>query len=185
MIASLRLYAAELARKIVRRILRPDLLDHFDGFDELARAHAAVGIAEQLEVGQQPARTDAEHEAAAGHVIELRDFGRHLHRIVVRQTNHRGAEAQVLGARRKAGHEHQRRGDRLGGRGKMLADPQFVEAELIGVERLFLVFGQRIGERARRRMHRHHEYPKTHRAFLPGCNRRGRYDNAAVSGRKA
>ncbi len=128
----------------------------------LRAAHAAVGIAEQLEVGEQPARTDAEHEAAAAHVIELRDFGGDDGRIVVRQADHAGAEFQVFGARHEARHEHQRRGDRLGGRGKMLAEPHLVEAERVGVKRLLLVLGQRVGERARRRMHRHHEYSEAH-----------------------
>ena len=39
----------------------------------------------------------------------------------------------------------------------MLAEPQFVETELVGVKRLLLVLGERIGEGAIRRMHRHHE----------------------------
>jgi hypothetical protein len=69
---------------------------------------------------------------AAAHVIELRHFGRHDDRVVVRQVDHGGAEAEVPRARQKARHEHQRRGDRLGRRGKMLAEPQLVEAELVG-----------------------------------------------------
>ena len=166
MIASFKADAAEFAGNIVGRILRPDFLDGFDRLDEFARAHGAIGVVEQLEVGEQPARADAEHEAAAGHVIELCCFGRDHHRIVVRQADHRGAEAQILGARREARHEHQRRGDRLGGGGKMLADPEFVEAELIGVERLLFVFGERVGERAGRRVHRHHEHSEPHSLIL-------------------
>ena len=162
MIASLICTAAEFAGKIVGRILRPDALDRGDGFHRLARAHAAVGVAEQLEVGEEPARADAEHEAAAAHVIELRDLGGDDRRIVVRQADHAGAEFQVFGARHEARHEHQRRRDRLGGRGEMLAEPHFVEAERVGVERLLLVLGERLGERARRRMHRHHEYSEAH-----------------------
>ncbi len=56
----------------------------------------------------------------------------------------------------------------------MLAEPHFVEAEFIGVQRLFLVLGERVGERARRRMHRHHENSKTHGflRLLRGLGRR-------------
>src|SRR6185437_9497628 len=75
-------------------------------------------------------------------------------------------EFQILGARHEARHEHQRRRDWLGGRGEMLAEPHLVEAERVGVERFFLVLGERLGERARRRMHRHHEYPEAH-VLLP------------------
>ena len=37
-----------------------------------------------------------------------------------------------------------------------------VEAELVGVKRLLLVLGERVGERARRRVHRHHENSEAH-----------------------
>ena len=158
----LELHRPELAFEIVGRILRPDALDHADQFHRFALAHLAVAVAEQLEVREQPADADPEHEAAAAHGVELRDFGRDLHRVMARQADHRGAEGEILGARQQARHEHQRRGDRLRGRGKMLAEPQFVETERVGVERLLLVLGQRIGERAVRRMHRHHEQAKTH-----------------------
>ena len=90
-------------------------------------------------------------------MIELRHLGRHGDRVMVRQADHGGAEGQILGARQERRHEHQRRRDRLGGGGEMFAEPQFVEAELVGVERLLLVLGERIGEHASGRMHRHHE----------------------------
>ena len=44
----------------------------------------------------------------------------------------------------------------------MLADPQFVEAELVGQQRFLGVFVERAPQRAVRRMHRHHEHSKTH-----------------------
>ena len=58
--------------------------------------------------------------------------------------------------------EHQRRGDRLGRGGEMLAQPQLVEAELVGEQRFFGVLFERAPERAIRRMHRHHEHSQTH-----------------------
>jgi hypothetical protein len=96
------------------------------------------------------------------HVIELRDFGRHFDRVMVRQADHGSAEGEILGARHEAGHEHQWRGNGLGGRGEMLAEPQFVEAEPVGIDRLLVVLGERVGERTSRRMHRHHEQSEAH-----------------------
>jgi hypothetical protein len=157
MIASLSFTDQNSPSRYVRRILRPDALDHADRFHGFALAHLAVAVAEQLEVREQPADADPEHEAAAAHGVELRNFSPDLHRVMARQADHRGAEGEILGARQQARHEHQRRGDWLGGRRKMLAQPQFVEAERVGVERLLLVLGERIRERPVGRMHRHHE----------------------------
>jgi len=108
-------------------------------------------------IGGKPARSDAEMEAAAAHVIELRDLAGDDRRMVVRQIDDRGAERQVFGLRHQAGEEHQRRGERLGDRREMLAHPELVEAELVGEQRLGGVLGQRAGERTAGRMHRHHE----------------------------
>jgi len=95
-------------------------------------------------------------------MIELRHLGGHFDRVMVRQADHRGAEGEIPGARHEAGHEHQRRRNGLGGRGEMLAEPQFIEAEPVGIERLLLVLGERVGEHASRRMHRHHEQSEAH-----------------------
>ena len=152
----------ELAVEFVRRILRPDHLHDLDRFDDLAVAHADVVVTKQLEVRQQAARSDAELEPAAAHVIELRHFGGDDDRIVIGNADDAGAEAQVLGLRYEAGHEHQRRRDRLAGRRKMLAEPQLLEAEPVGQQRFLGVLGKRLGKRAGRRVHRHHEKSETH-----------------------
>ena len=101
-------------------------------------------------------------KSAAAHVIELRRLGGDHDRVVIGETNDAGAELQIFGARYKPGHEHHRRGDRLAGRRKMLAQPNSAKAQLIGEERLLGILGQRFGERAGRRMHRHHEKSETH-----------------------
>jgi hypothetical protein len=103
----LELNIPELAFELIGRILRPDPFDHADRFHHLALAHLAIAVVEQFEIGIEPADADAEHETAAAHVIELRDFGRHFDRMVVRQADHRRAESEILGARHEAGHEHQ------------------------------------------------------------------------------
>ena len=59
------------------------LLDHVDGLDHHAVARVVVGVLEQLEVRDEPARPDAQHEAALAHVIELRGFGRDDRRMMV------------------------------------------------------------------------------------------------------
>src|SRR5579883_1291236 len=52
----------------------------------------------------------------------------------------------------------------------MLAQPQFVEAEFLGVKRLLFVFCQRFEERTPRRVNRHHEESETH-LFVPPPHR--------------
>jgi hypothetical protein len=161
----------ELAVDFVGRILRPDPPHDVDCLHDLAIAHAGVGMAEQLKVRQKSARSDAEHEAAAAHVIELRHLGRDHDRIVIGNADHAGAEAQILGPRHQARHEHQRRRDRLARCRKVLAEPQFLKAKPIGQQRFLGILGERVGERTRRRMHRHHEKSETHipPVSMPGC----------------
>ena len=60
-----------------------------------------VGIAEQLEVGDEAAGPDAEHEAALAHVVELGGLGGDDRGMVVGQVDDRGAERDVLGALRR------------------------------------------------------------------------------------
>jgi len=95
-------------------------------------------------------------------VIELRGLRGNHDRIVVGNADDAGAEAQIIGARQKRGHEHHGGGDRLAGRGKMLAQPQLGKAELVGEQRFFGVLGECFGKRPGRRMHRHHEKSEPH-----------------------
>ncbi len=156
----------ELAFELIRRIVRPDVLDEGHRLGHHAVARMDVEVLEQLEVGHQPARPDPEHEAALAHVVELGGLGGDDRRVVIGQVDHRGPEREVAGVRHEAGEEHERRGDRLGGGGKMLAHPQLVEPESIGQQRLFGVLFERAPEQAVRRMDRHHEHSEAH-AFLP------------------
>jgi len=126
------------------------------------RLRAHIGIVEQLEIGHQAARPDAEHEAALAHVVELSGFGRHDRGMMIGQVDDGGAERNVPGARKNAGEEHHRGGDRLGGGGEMLAQPQLVEAELIGEHRFPAILRKCAPEHAVRRMDRHHEHSQAH-----------------------
>jgi hypothetical protein len=133
-----------------------------DRFDDLAIADGLVGLSEQFEIRKQSAWPDAEHEAAAAHVIELRRFRGNDDRIVIGNADDAGAEAQIAGARQKRGHEHHGRGDRLAGGGKVLAQPQLGKAEFVGKQRFFRILGECVGKRPGRRMHRHHKKSEPH-----------------------
>ena len=51
---------------------------------------------------------------------------------------------EILGLRHQAGEKHQRRRERLGGGGEMLAHPELVVAEPVGEDRLGGVLGERL-----------------------------------------
>ncbi len=152
----------EFALEVVRRILRPDPLDHVDRFGHHTIARIVVRVFEQLEIGHQSARTDAHQKAAFAHVIELRALGRDDRRMMVRNVDDGGAEPDVLRAVQEVGEEHHRRRERLGGGGEMFAEPQLVVAELLGQQRLPGVLLDGAPHRPVRRMNRHHEHPKPH-----------------------
>jgi hypothetical protein len=147
----------ELAFEVVGRIVRPDVLDESHGLGHHAVARMPVRVLEQLEIGDEAARPDTKHEAALAHVVELGGFGGDDSGVMVGQVDDGGAEGDVLGACDQVREEHHRRGDRLGGGGEMLAQPQLVEAELLGQHRFLHVLVERAPERAVRRMDRHHE----------------------------
>jgi hypothetical protein len=131
MIASLISMFQNSPFELVGRVVRPDVLDEGHRLGHHAVARMDVEVLEQLEVGHEPAGADAEHEAALAHVIELRRLRGDDGRMVIGQVDDGGAEDQVLGAGEQIGEEHQRGRDRLGAGREMLAQPQFVEAELI------------------------------------------------------
>ena len=108
------------------------------------------GLLEQLEVGDQPARPDPQHEAALAHVVELGGLGGDDRRMVNGHVDDGGAERDAAWCCvDEAGEEHQRRGERLGGGGEVLAQPELVEAELVGQHRLFGVLRERAPRSAR------------------------------------
>jgi len=113
-----------------------DLLAAQQAQDDLQRlAHHAPLLArvdaEHHGVGGQQARPHAEHHPPARHVIELvHALGDH-EGVVVGERDHAGAEANVPCAGREIGDEQLGAGDDLGAAGVMLADPGFLEAEVI------------------------------------------------------
>jgi hypothetical protein len=86
-----------------------------------------------VRVAGQRTRAAAEHGATAGHVVELHHALGHVERVVVRQRDHAGAEADGVGALAGGGEEHLGRGDHLPAARVVLADPELVEAEAVEV----------------------------------------------------
>jgi hypothetical protein len=128
----------------------------------LAPDHGVVEV-EQLEVRGQAAGPDAHDEAALGEMIEHRGEAGDHRRMLLGQIEHPGAQADPLGQRDRLGHEHQGRGDRLGHRAEMLADPDVVEAQAVGLDHRLQVLLEHLVVVPRRRMQRHHEQPEPHR----------------------
>ena len=78
-----------LARDRVGRVLCPDLLHRFDGFQHHFGARLSISQSQQLEVAAEAARADAEQVAPARQMIELRHLGGDHGRMRLRQVqNH-------------------------------------------------------------------------------------------------
>src|SRR3977135_2166280 len=99
------LHVPEFALDVVGRVLRPDTQDHVDGFHEGALPRRR-GDVEHLEGGGKTDGTDAEQEAAAAHMVELRGFASDDGWMMVGQVDDGGAEGEVLGLRHETGEEH-------------------------------------------------------------------------------
>ena len=157
----------ELALDVVRRLAAPDLEDDVDRLKRHPAAGHVVLEVEQLEVGRQAARPDAHQEAAVGQVIEHRGEASHHGRMLLRQVEHAGAEPDLLGQRDRLGEERERRGDRLGHRAEVLADPDVVEAQLVGVDHRLQILLEHLVVVLARRVQRHHEQAEPHRRLPP------------------
>jgi hypothetical protein len=84
------------------------VLDEGHGLGHHAVARMNVRVLEQLEIGREPAWSDAQHEAALAHVIELGGLGGDDRRMMIGQVDDGGAERDVARARNEAGEEHER-----------------------------------------------------------------------------
>jgi hypothetical protein len=130
------------------------LHDDVERFVELAAL--VRGLDPHLDrVIDQRARPDAEHGAAARHVVELHHAPGERERVVIGQRDDAGAEPDVAGALRRAGDEQLRRGDDLEAAGMMLADPGLVIIEPVemdqqlhvAIERQQRIFAERMERR--------------------------------------
>ena len=87
--------------------------------------------AHHIGVAGEGAGADAEHHAAAGHMVQLgHPVGDHKG-VVVGQADHAGAEFDVLGAVGGDADENLRGGDDFPAGAVVFADPGFVEAEVV------------------------------------------------------
>ena len=87
---------------------RPILLEQrHDRFERLVHALTLVKRVDPHHRGvrRKRARSDAHHRATASHVIELDHAVDHHQRVVIRQADHAGAEADVASALRGSGDE--------------------------------------------------------------------------------
>ena len=90
-------------------------------------APLVLGLEPHLDrIVDERARPDAEHGAAARHVVELHQPPGDGERVVIGQRDDAGAEADVAGALRGGGDEHLRAGDDLEAARVVLADPGLV-----------------------------------------------------------
>ena len=106
-----------------------------DDVEPLLQQRAGLGRVEPEHdgVGRQGAGTDAEHEPAPRHVVELHGpLGDHV-RVVVGDADDARAELDVLGPLGRGGDEDLRAGDDLRAGRVVLADPRLVPAEPVEV----------------------------------------------------
>src|SRR6266705_1379803 len=113
-------------------LLRCEEPEH-DGVERLVHPRALGHRldAEHVGVGDERARSAAEHRAAARHVVELHEALRHQKRVVIRQARHARAEHDVTRTLGGGGDEDFRRRDQLPARRVMLAHPHLVVAEVV------------------------------------------------------
>jgi hypothetical protein len=106
--------------------------------DDIQRFVHAVALFGGLDadlgrVMDQRARADAEHGAAARHVVELGHARGQHEGIVVGQRDDAGAEPDVARALGGGGDEHLRAGDDLEAAGMMLTDPRLMVVQPVEV----------------------------------------------------
>ena len=145
------------------------------------QAHDDVGpLGEQLaglalvepdhgRVGRQRARSEAEHEPAAGQMVEQDGPLGHPQRVVVADADHAGAELDVARSLGRGRDEDLGRGDDLGARRVVLADPGLVPPEAVEVLDQLEIALERQCRVLARRMERCHEdaEPQTVRHRIP------------------
>ncbi len=103
-------------------------------------------------------------------VIEHGEPVREVHGIVQREQRDAGAETDALRQHQRLRDEQVGRGRVLPALGQVLADPRLGEPELIREHDLIDVAPVRVGERAVRRVQRHHEQAESHQRLPAGVD---------------
>ena len=104
-------------------------VQRFPGHVPVLASHA-IDV-EELPVARQTARSHSEHESSLGHMVQVGHSVRQLGWIVVGKKVRAWGQLDIFGAQQGLGNEQVRSRVRLPGGGKMLADPGFMEAQLI------------------------------------------------------
>ena len=124
-------------------LLGPSLDDYVNGF--LVTLAAGVYVYPQaVELLLLVARADTEIDAAVADYVQHRHFFGHQYRVVQRQNDYGGSDADVL---RPSGHRAQERpdaGQQPVARETVLAQPDFLNAHLLGVYNLLQCIVQRL-----------------------------------------
>ena len=128
-------------------------------------ARIAVDV-EHRPVAGQAARRHAEVEPTLREMVEHRDPVGELGRMMVRHQEPAGADAHARGLHQRLGHEQVGRGVRLPGRGVVLADPRFAEAELVGPAELLEIPLMPVVQAALGRVRWHREQSVVHVSLL-------------------
>ena len=133
--------------------------DDAQGF---VHAQALLGgvNAHHVGVAGQRAGADAQHHAAAGHVVQLGHPVGHHEGVVIGEADHAGAQLDVLGAVGGHADEYLGRGDDLPAGAVVLSDPGLVKAQIVQPLHQFHVAFQRQGRVFAGAVERAHEDAK-------------------------
>ena len=145
-----------LAFQVVGGVPRPDGEHVIDRLDEHCGA-VRVQVAEDLGVGQQAPRADAEQESPLGQMVDHGHLRCHHSRMMVRQVHRPGAESDPLRRLEHPGDKDQAGGDCFGRIGDMLAEETFTEAKRIGNDGELPVLLVCLDKRPTGRVERHRE----------------------------
>ena len=120
------------------------------------------GHAEEALVGDEVAWPDAQDGAAAREMIQKGHALGDVEGVMIGQADHRGAQADSMGAHGGLGQGHLGHGHGFPAPRVMLADKEFIEVERVGVldERDVALEGER--GMLRGMMYRHHKEGKFH-----------------------
>ena len=152
-----------LSAVLPRPVLGPDAqhdLERFAG--HLAVLTVLAVHIEERPVARDTAGADAEHEAALGEVVEVRDAVGQFDRVVIGQQVCTGCELDRLRAQQRLRQQQVGRADRLPRHGEVLADPRLDIAQLVGqLDDVEVPLGG-VVQAALRRMRRHEENSDLH-----------------------
>ena len=157
-----------LALEVELRLVAPQAQDDLERLPRHLAVLAGVAVdVEHGPVAGEPAGRHPEVEPPLREVIEHGHPVGQLGGVMVRHEEPAGADAHALGLHEGLGHEQIGRRVGLPGRGVVLPDPRFAEAQLIRPAQLLEIPLVAVVQAALRRVRRHREQSVVH-AYLLG-----------------